>query len=193
MDNNNNILEDQYDWYFDKLEEGKKSKEEIEEEERKKQEQIKKRREIRLEKCPILIEEGKKYIYKEKYEEWEKKVNYYISDIYIGDKIIETALKLMQLIQNGVDKNEAKDLLNKICKVSSYEYEVRFIILRFSKYGPDFFEHTMEYSERCNERYFDLIQKIRNENKRLEIINSSESSIDSTKIKNLKNNEKKMQ
>lgn len=106
-----------------------------EEEQRKEQNKI--NREKAIENIPKWIEEGKKIIFPERYEEWEKIVISCANGIYYG-KEIESALVIMNALENGATMEQAKEIFKKNGEGTA----VRNVIFHFSKQGPEFWEAT---------------------------------------------------
>ena len=113
-----------------------------------------------VEKIPEWIEEGKKYIYPEKYRAWEDNVRDIDSISYrLAIPDIENTLRIMKLLEIGSNqaKEEAKDYL------SHYEGESRlWPIITFVKTGPEFVEENPPWELSDSTKEF--IQKKKAEN-----------------------------
>lgn len=85
------------------------------------------------------IERGKKYIYSEKLNEWEKCVHKRALGSYNGLEL-NYALEIMDALNNASPFEEIAELLNGQ-NHSGVSYSiVMSIILNFSKNGPEFYE-----------------------------------------------------
>ena len=82
----------------------------------------------------LLVEEGKKYIYPERVEEWENFVK------RISPEYIKQSLEIIKIINNQ-NVNNGLVYINKIKNnISTDAYSmIAFIVTRFSKKGPDFY------------------------------------------------------
>ena len=113
-----------------------------------------------VEKIPEWIEEGKKYIYPEKYRAWEDNVRDIDSISYrLAIPDIENTLRIMKLLEIGSNqaKEEAKDYL------SHYEREYAlWSILEFVKTGPEFVEEN--YPWELSDSTKEFIQQKKAEN-----------------------------
>ena len=113
-----------------------------------------------VEKIPEWIEEGKKYIYPEKYRAWEDGVRGIDSYAYsFRIREVENTLRIMKLLEIGSNqaKEEAKDYL------SHYEGESRlWPIITFVKTGPEFVEENPPWELSDSTKEF--IQKKKAEN-----------------------------
>lgn len=98
---------------------------------------------------PYWIEEGKKYIYEERYEEWEKCVNIRANDLYCGTEL-DLALDVMDelertshLAKYGVAryKSIAGNMLGRTGK----PYLILSILLSFAKEGPELYEAFVRF------------------------------------------------
>lgn len=85
------------------------------------------------------IERGKKIIFPENYEDWASCVNNRMQDSYNGADL-ETALQIMEALENNVDMFEIEESLNRTTFSSNAHFLILKIILSFSKRGPDFME-----------------------------------------------------
>ena len=114
----------------------------------------------RRERIEEWIEEGKKYIYPEKYRAWEDNVRDIDSISYrLAIPDIENTLRIMKLLEIGSNqaKEEAKDYL------SHYEREYAlWSILEFVKTGPEFVEEN--YPWELSDSTKEFIQKKKAEN-----------------------------
>ncbi len=93
------------------------------------------------EKIPSWIERGKKIIYPEREEAWEKCVKARVKDIYHGGDL-EKALQLMEQLEAGSTMEEVMENFNSQNHSGASAGMVRIILLHFSKKGPEFFEKT---------------------------------------------------
>ena len=113
-----------------------------------------------VEKIPEWIEEGKKYIYPEKYQAWEDNVRDIDSISHrLAIPDIENTLRIMKLLEIGSNqaKEEAKDYL------SHYEREYAlWSILEFVKTGPEFVEEN--YPWELSDSTKEFIQQKKAEN-----------------------------
>ena len=113
-----------------------------------------------VEKIPEWIEEGKKYIYPEKYRAWEDGVMGIDSYAYsFRIREVENTLRIMKLLEIGSNqaKEEAKDYL------SHYEREYAlWSILEFVKTGPEFVEEN--YPWELSDSTKEFIQQKKAEN-----------------------------
>ena len=113
-----------------------------------------------VEKIPEWIEEGKKYIYPEKYRAWEDGVRGMDSYAYsFRIREVENTLRIMKLLEIGSNqaKEEAKDYL------SHYEREYAlWSILEFVKTGPEFVEEN--YPWELSDSTKEFIQQKKAEN-----------------------------
>ena len=113
-----------------------------------------------VEKIPEWIEEGKKYIYPEKYRAWEDGVRGIDSYPYsFRIREVENTLRIMKLLEIGSNqaKEEAKDYL------SHYEGESRlWPIITFVKTGPEFVEEN--YPWELSDSTKEFIQQKKAEN-----------------------------
>lgn len=113
-----------------------------------------------VEKIPEWIEEGKKYIYPEKYRAWEDGVRGIDSYAYsFRIREVENTLRIMKLLEIGSNqaKEEAKDYL------SHYEGESRlWPIITFVKTGPEFVEEN--YPWELSDSTKEFIQQKKAEN-----------------------------
>lgn len=114
-----------------------------------------------------LIEEGKKYIYPQLWEMWEKQVEGFASkEIFNGDRgvrIVKEALKIMRLL----DQCESMENLKEYTRDLSSEFCTAYMLVReFSKRGPEFhralesYNTIKELSEECNKK--ETFEKLEN-------------------------------
>ena len=94
-----------------------------------------------IQNIPKWIEKGQTLIYPERYEEWEKCVNTYAANLYHGLEL-NSALEIMQALENGTTIEEASKMLNNQKHSSMTASLVRNIIFSFSSKGPEFWEAT---------------------------------------------------
>ena len=94
-----------------------------------------------IQNIPEWIEKGQALIYPERYEEWEKCVNARATDLYHGLEL-DSALEIMQALENGTTIEEASKMLNNQGHSGTSASLVRNIIFSFSSKGPEFWEAT---------------------------------------------------
>lgn len=85
------------------------------------------------------IDRGKQIIFPENYEDWTSCVKNRMQDSYHGADI-ETALQVMEALENEDDLYEIEESLNKTTFSSNAHFLILKIILSFSKRGPEFLE-----------------------------------------------------
>ena len=90
---------------------------------------------------PNWIEEGKKIIYPERYEEWEECVGIRASDIYHGREL-DNALEIMMALEEDASMEEVKEIFDKQNHSGASAGIVRSIVFSFSNKGPEFWEAT---------------------------------------------------
>ena len=107
-----------------------------------------------------LIEEGKKYIYNEKYEEWEEFCK------KIAPNYIKTSLEIIKLIHNQ-SVNAALVYIHQIeNEISKDAFSmIAFIVTRFSKKGPEFY--TRLRGRNITEEEIEIVKKFEEENREL--------------------------
>lgn len=113
-----------------------------------------------VEKIPEWIEEGKKYIYPEKYRAWEDRVRGIDSKVYLFRiREVENTLRIMKLLEIGSNqaKEETKDYLSHYDRESSL-----WSILEFVKTGPEFVEEN--YPRELSDSTKEFIQQKKAEN-----------------------------
>lgn len=113
-----------------------------------------------VEKIPEWIEEGKKYIYPEKYQAWEDRVRGIDSKVYLFRiREVENTLRIMKLLEIGSNqaKEETKDYLSHYDRESSL-----WSILEFVKTGPEFVEEN--YPRELSDSTKEFIQQKKAEN-----------------------------
>ena len=119
-----------------------------------------------LKKIPEKIEEGKKYIYPEKWPEWEECVCYRMTDLYHGYDL-NNALEIMKALDEGKSLEEAEKLINDGHSGCSFGMLCK-IVLRFSKRGPEFFRKNSDgYNWSKGEdraRYEAMVQEVERKN-----------------------------
>lgn len=118
---------------------------------------------------PMWIEKGKKYIYPEMYEKWEKMVEIRAEDLYHGFEL-DASLEIMEALSNGSSMEEAKQIFENQGHSGTSAGLVRNIIFTFSKYGPDFFMATL-YGD-ISPEVKTIIEEKRKENEELELSNT---------------------
>lgn len=101
-----------------------------------------------IDNIPQWIEEGKKYIYPEKLDEWEECVCYRAADLYHGSELVN-ALQIMKALDEGKTLEEVKPMIDEGHSGMSFSMLCK-IVLHFSKRGPEFcrkFSHQYEFAE----------------------------------------------
>jgi hypothetical protein len=128
---------------------------------------------IAIESTPSWIEKGKQLIYPERHQEWEECVIDSAShDFYGAD--IESALEIMQAIENGTTVEEAGKMYfdqGHLCGVAP---SIAEIIFRFSSKGPEFYE-TISGSE-ISPEFKKIIEEQKAENIRLAELHAQEKT-----------------
>ena len=92
---------------------------------------------------PYWIEEGKKFIYPQKMEKWEKCVHTRANDLYYGMDL-DYALELMYALESGKSFSEVKQIVEDQNHSGSSYGIVMSMIVTFSKRGPEFYESLYE-------------------------------------------------
>lgn len=113
-----------------------------------------------VEKIPEWIEEGKKYIYPEKYQKWEDRVRGIDSQVDLFRiPEVENTLRIMKLLEIGSNqaKEDAKYYLSHYDRESSL-----WSILEFVKTGPEFVEEN--YPRKLSDSTKEFIQQKKAEN-----------------------------
>lgn len=104
-----------------------------------------------------LVEEGKKYIYSEKYDEWEdfcKK---------IAPDYIKLSLETIKIVNNESVNSGLVFINNKKKEISTDAFSmVAFIVTRFSKKGPEFY--TRLRGREITEEEKKIVEKFAKEN-----------------------------
>lgn len=109
-------------------------------------------------KVKYFIARGKEYIYPEKMGEWKEFVDVIARTNSIST--VKLALDLMEKLESGAEISEVKELYGP------HNYEVRNMILHFSKRGPEFYENTSVFPLEESEK--EELAYRRAENERLE-------------------------
>lgn len=92
---------------------------------------------------PELIEAGKAYIYPERQKAWEECVEKYLKEPDgNGAAVIDAALKIMKLLEDGVSVQDAEAALLNENFSGGGIYAVREVIFSFSKRGPEFYKSS---------------------------------------------------
>ena len=108
-----------------------------------------KREQQKEEKISNLIERGKKIIFPERHGEWEDCVKNSVVNPKEQAKI-ETALKIMELLEEDYPINECELILNNQENSTVY---IKYMVFNFSNRGPEFIEEItkgeipLEYQE----------------------------------------------
>jgi len=124
------------------------------------------------------INEGKSYIYPQRYDYWENYTLSRIEDIsnpYNG-KDIEITLKILDMLDRGESSEKAAKILKEI-GVEDVKESVCKAVLDFSKRGVEFYSQSSEVyidamkygSERLKEELLKELEKIKAENQSFEI------------------------
>ena len=115
-----------------------KAQEEWRENYRKEEEEAKAKAEAKV---PDWIKRGERFIYPERAEEWKKCVEERAGDLYHGMDL-DAAIEIMEKLESGATLDEAKELIDSQGHSGMSYGMVRNIVFSFSKYGPEFWEHT---------------------------------------------------
>lgn len=94
-------------------------------------------------KIPNWISAGKKLMYCERYDDWDKCVEKRVNDIYRGNDL-DFALQIMKALDEGATIDEARKIFEKQCHIGTTKFVVRDIVFAFSPKGPEFWEATVE-------------------------------------------------
>lgn len=118
-----------------------------------------------LSNIPHWIEEGKKYIYPERYDDWEECVLNCAKGTYQGYDL-NLAITIMEMLNNGASLEDAFEYYKLKDEEGEPVLMARLIIYNFAKQGPDFYEistiHPLKPEEIAN------IEEKRQENSRFE-------------------------
>ena len=107
-----------------------------------------------------LIEEGKKYIYDEKHEEWEEFCK------KIAPEYIKISLEIIKIINEQSVNNGLVYINKKKNDISTDAYSmIAFIVTRFSKKGPEFY--TRLRGREITEEEKEIVEKFEKENEEL--------------------------
>lgn len=131
------------------------------------------------EKIEKWIEEGKKYIYPQRLDEWKKCVEIRANDLYEGDEL-QNALDIMKVLEEGGSLQEAHDVLYNFGHSGTSYFMTISILLSFAKKGPEFVQNEEPDYYKRNIEY---IQKILSQNAKYEkdAKNSSENPQEKSK------------
>lgn len=94
---------------------------------------------VAIEKIPSWIEQGKKYIYPQKLNEWERCVNARANDLYHGYEL-DSALEVMEALSKGMSFEEANQIIENQGHSGMSHSIVMRILINFCKNGPEFYE-----------------------------------------------------
>ena len=123
-----------------------------------------------LEKIPGYIEEGKKYIYPERLENWKECVCNRVSDIYHGSDLMN-ALEVMKALDEGKSLKEVGKIIDNWHSGASFGMLCN-VVVHFSKRGPEFYrEYYDSYKLAKGEekqKHEDFLKKIEKENAEFE-------------------------
>ena len=119
-------------------------------------------------KVKYFITRGKEYIYPEKMGEWKEFVD--VIARTNGTSYVKLALDLMEKLESGAEISEVKELYGE------HNYEVRKMILHFSKRGPEFYENTAYFPLKESEK--EELAYRRAENERLEELHRTDTRED---------------
>lgn len=119
------------------------------------------------------IERGKKIIYPENLENWTSCVKNRAQDTYHGSDL-ETALQVMEALDNKEDMFEIEESLNRVNFSSNAHFLILKIILSFSKHGPEFMEF-ISHGDISDDLKL-AIENQRKENERLEKIQKNDTA-----------------
>lgn len=113
------------------------------------------------------IDEGKKLIYPEKYEKWEKFVYRASEGKYFGLEVLGV-LTIMRELETGMSISEVLDVISNDPIAKDYmRSDIRNRVFEFSKRGPEFLEAVLG-SENINGDLKQKIEGFRVENSKLE-------------------------
>ena len=96
---------------------------------------------VAIEKIPSWIEQGKKYIYPQKLNEWKRCVKARANDLYHGYEL-DSALEVMEALSNGMSFEEANQIIENQGHSGMSHSIVMGILINFCKNGPEFYEST---------------------------------------------------
>lgn len=111
-----------------------------------------------IENIPNWIEEGKKYIYPQRYKKWAECVELRAEDIYNG-KDINCALAIMELLDKGVSFQDAYEVVKEQNHTGTSYSIVMSVITNFSKKGPEFYRFADKEPTPATERFLEKIVK----------------------------------
>lgn len=116
------------------------------------------------------FEEGKKYIYPQKTENWQECVYYRASDIYHGWDV-ENALQIIKALDEGKEMKDVEKLIDEGHSGASFGMLCR-IVLHFSKRGPEFFREKSDgykYAKgEDKEKYDKMLEEVEAKNAQYE-------------------------
>lgn len=125
----------------------------------------KKDRDEAIKRIPSQQLRGRKLIFPELYELWDRQVSESAEGMYYGETI-EDALVIMEALNEGLNTNKIKKIIHTLdCSESGFSI-TRNIVTYFSKRGPEFFRDT--YDEKIDTATTKTLNKIENRNKKLE-------------------------
>lgn len=125
----------------------------------------KKDRDEAIKRIPSQQLRGRKLIFPELYELWDRQVCESAEGMYYGETI-EDALVIMEALNKGLNTNKIKKMIHTLdCSESGFSI-TRNIVTYFSKRGPEFFRDT--YDEKIDTATTKTLNKIENRNKKLE-------------------------
>ena len=116
------------------------------------------------EKLPKWIEEGKKYIHREKFANWEKLCTLSVDSDYYGLEI-ESALEIMEMLEKNISFNEIKKKIEESGHSGMSYSKTMNIVLNYSKLGPLFYT----FMNKMNMSIYDIkyVNKIKELNHKL--------------------------
>lgn len=115
---------------------------------------------------PYWIQEGKKYIYEERYFEWENTVKARVEDLYHGLEL-DAFLDLVSMQAKGASQ---KEVVKRFLKQGHSDLSSGLMVglmLKFSKQGPDFIDELYK-EEMLDPEDRVLIESKRRENQEFE-------------------------
>ena len=112
--------------------------------------------------CKKYINDGKKYIYPQKYNDWQKSVERDVLGLW-GNECLEYFFKTINAIHKKMSVEQIKYMLNDRYNCDNRNEQVLEYILNFYKRGPKFYIEF--YGSSLNEKKLARAKKIEEQNK----------------------------
>lgn len=112
-------------------------------------------------KLPECIEEGKKYIYQEKFEMWKEECVRYYSESANNIFRIREALDLMKLLDEKKSLKEVANEMQKQGNIGIASAQVLNIVLKYSNDGPKFYKYVLKKNiNKYDKKYMEKMEEL---------------------------------